>query len=204
MLLTAVLMIPLQAFQSTLMALSLQEELSKERANLESTMSQLNHKYEEKVKTLAAEIAKVKADVVEKEVALSNVQDELNASKATLKVYETSLKVSDAALKTAEASLKTSEEAIKGNEVMLHQYVMDAGNMAEYYSQDTRIQMMEEYNEGLHQSWDLAKARMELSETYPEGVPGDALLSKYMELRGPVDEPANDDSIDSELETSPP
>ena len=169
------------------MALSVQEELTKECANLESKMSELNHKYEGKIKELAAEVAKAKADVVEKDVALSNVQEELNASKATLKVYETTLKVSDAALKTAEASLKASEEVIRGNEVMLNQYVMDAGNMADYYSQDARIQMMEEFNEGLHQTWNLEKAKMELSETHPEGAPGDALLSKYMELRGPVD-----------------
>ena len=186
------------------MALSIQEEMGKDSMNLELRMEELNHKHEERIKKLSAELAIAKADIVVKEVALSSVQEELKASQATLKVYETSLQVSDAALKTAEASLKTSEEVIKGKEVMLHQYVMDAGSMAEYYSRDSRIQMIEEYNEGLHQSWDLAKEKMELSEAFPEGVPGDALLSKYMELKGPDDEAANDDSINSELEASPP
>ncbi len=167
------------------MALSVQEEMIKGGLILDAKMVDLNRKHEQRIKNLSAELAMVKAEVVSKDVALSGVQDEL--------------KVSEAALKASEAALKASEETLKGKEVMLTQYVLDAGNMADYYSQDARIQMMEEFNEGAHQAWDLEEAKRQISESFPEGVPGDALLSLYIKLKGPVD-----DSIDTELEASPP
>ena len=85
----------------------------------------------------------MKAEVVTKDVALSIAQDDL---------------------KVSEAALKASETALKGKEVLLTQYIFDAGNMGDYYSQDARIQMMEEFNSGNHKAWDLEEAKKQIAE----------------------------------------
>ncbi len=139
---------------------------------------ELNHKREEKIKRLSEELAIVKEEVVSKDVAVSSTQD---------------------ALKVSEAALKASETALKGKEVLLNQYVLDAGNMGDYYSQDARIQMMEEFNSVNHQAWDLEEARKQIAEDFPEGAPGDALMAQFLKIRGPVDS-----SIETSLEASPP
>ena len=114
---------------------------------------------EQKNKRLSEELAIVKAELVAKELALSSANE----------------------------AVKDLCVAVEVKEVMLNQVVMDAGNMGDYYSQDARIQMMEEFNSGDHLAWDVEEAKRQIAEDFPEGAPGDALMGKYLKLRGRAD-----------------
>ncbi len=148
------------------MALASQERMYQDGLKIREAEAELSRKQEEKIKRLSEELAIVKADVVSKDVALSS----------------------------AEEALKAAEAALEGKEVMMNQYVMDAGNMGDYYSQDARIQMMEEFNSGDHEAWDVEEAKRQIAEDFPEGAPGDALMAEFLKLRGPSE---------ASLETSP-
>ena len=118
--------------------------------------AEFSRKQEAKNKRLSEELALVRAELVAKDLALSLEKE----------------------------AVKDLCVAVEGKEVMLNQYVMDAGNMGDYYSQDARIQMMEEFNSGDHQAWDVEEAKRQLAEDFPEGAPGDALMRKYLQLGG--------------------
>ena len=129
--------------------------------------------YQDGIKTREAE-----AEFSRKQEAANNrLSEELALVKAELVAKELALALEKEAVKDLCV-------AVEGKDVMLNQYAMDAGNMGDYYSQYARIQMMEEFNSGDHLAWDVEEAKREIAEDFPEGAPGDALMGKYLQLRG--------------------
>ena len=132
--------------------------------------------YQDGIKTREAE-----AEFSRKqEAANKRLSEELRLAKAELVAKELALALEKEAVKDLCA-------AVEGKEVLLNQYVMGAGNMGDYYSQDARIQMMEEFISGDHLAWDVEEAKRQIAEDFPEGAPGDALMRKYLNLGGRAD-----------------
>ena len=129
--------------------------------------------YQDGIKTREAE-----AELIRKQEATNKrLSEELTLVKAQLVAK-------DLALALEKEAVKDLCAAVEGKEVMLSQYVMDAGNIGDYYSQDARIAMMEEFNSGDHLAWDVEEAKRQIAEDFPEGAPGDALMRKYLQLGG--------------------